>query len=151
MLLSALTGIILMSVILYVPELPTIILFTLLFIYGFFNTGVGVAYATASEVNSRRFSGTTLGIANMLSIGVGVLSQPLVAWLLQKNWSGQVIDGVPIYSAENYYSAMMLLPLCSIAAFVLALFIKETYCIPKDNRVDEEGAFPDAYASEAKA
>jgi MFS family permease len=130
MLLSAFSGVVLMSVILYIPELPTGLLFTLLFIFGFLNTGVGIAYAAASEVNARQFSGTTLGIANMLSIAVGVLSQPLVAWMLHKNWSGEMQDGVPLYSAENYYSAMMLLPLCSIAAFVLAWFIRETYCQP---------------------
>ena len=132
MIFSALTGIVLMSIILYMPNLPTWILFTLLFMYGFFNTGLGAAYATASEVNSRRFSGTTLGVANMLSIAVGVLSQPLVAWVLEKNWSGEMIDGVPIYTPENYYTAMMLLPLCSVAAFIVAFMIKETNCMSRE-------------------
>lgn len=133
--LSAALSTILMLVILYVPDLPQSLLFTLLFLFGVSNTGVSVGYAVASEINPAAVAGTSIGISNMWSIIIGAGFQPVIGWLIDFHSSGDIVDGLPVYTAQDYRFAMASLPICLLLAFISVFFIKETHCVRK------EGAF----------
>lgn len=100
----------------------------LLFFYGFFNSGIVVSYAMASEINSRQFTGIALGISNMSSVIIGALMIPIVGWLLDHLWDGTIQNGIHIFAAHEYKLAFMALPLGFIAAFIITFFQKETGC-----------------------
>ena len=109
---SALLSLITMTAALYWPGLSIPMLFLLMFLYGLANTGVGVSYALAGEINERRVAGTSLAFANMASIIITAAFQPLIGWFLDLQWDGKIVGGVPVYSVEAYRQAMLALPIC---------------------------------------
>lgn len=130
MLSSAALSFILLSFIIYFPSPSFLITSIALFIYGVVNTGVGVAYAVAGESNPRILAGTSLAFANMSSIIIGALFQPIIGKLLDWQWGGLMHNGVPVYDATEFRTALLVLPLCLILSFLFGLKVKETYCRP---------------------
>jgi hypothetical protein len=100
----------------------------LLFLYGFANTGVATAYAVASEINPQAVAGTSVAFANMASVIIGAGFQPLIGWMLQKNWDGAMEHGLPLYSNSDFRTALLLLLASLLLAIFVACGIKETYC-----------------------
>lgn len=125
---SALGSFLLMSTVLYFPHLSMKWIFVLLFLYGFANVGVATSYAVACEINPQALSGTSMSFANMASVLVGAGFQPIIGWLLDLNWDGKVLKGVPIYSAHDFHIALLALPVCFIISLLCWLFLRETYC-----------------------
>ena len=126
--LSAASGLVILSVILFVPNLSLYTLYALLFLYGMTNTGVSVSYAVAGESNPRRIAGVSIAFTNMFSVIIGALFQPLIGELLDLNWHGVMQNGAPVYSEYAFHTALMTLPLCFALALVLAFFLRETHC-----------------------
>lgn len=131
LIISAFLSFSIASVMLMVSGLPLWLLFSLLFLYGIANTGVATAYAIAAEINAHALSGTSVGFSNMASVLIGAGFQPLIGWLLQKNWSGLMVNGLPIYSRQDFYWALILLLSSLLLALFVAFGIKETYCQQK--------------------
>lgn len=128
MIASSLCGLIFMSCIIYVPNLSLHVLFALLFFYGMTNTGVAISYAVASEINLPNINGTSIAFANMASVLIGACLQPIIGYILDILWHGNMLHGVRIYSLADYHHALVILPTCSFASLILALFVKETNC-----------------------
>lgn len=127
---SALLSCLIFSAILYVP-LSKAQLFGLMFLFGVSNTGVVLAYALATEINPHRVAGTSLAIANMMSILIGAVFQPIIGFLIDFSASARpMIDNQLIHSPADLQQAMSVLPVCLIVAFILVFFIRETYCQP---------------------
>lgn len=100
----------------------------ILFIYGFFNSGIVVSYSMASEINPRQFTGIALGLANMASVIIGALMIPVVGLILDHFWDGALQNGVHYFSPSIYKMAFLALPIVFIAAFIITFFQKETGC-----------------------
>jgi sugar phosphate permease len=127
LLLSSFCGIILMSIIIFIPlSLPAI--FVLLFCYGMTNTGVAISYAIASEINPPRINGTSIAFANMASVLIGACFQPIIGWVLDMHWQGTMANGIRIFTTGDYHTALAALPVCSLLSLFFAFFVKETYC-----------------------
>ena len=124
---SVLGSLILMSAILYLPGLPVALIFVLMFFYGFFNVGVATSYAVACEITPIEIGGTSMSFANMASVIIGALFQPVIGWLLDLRWDHVMVHGVRFYNAADFHFAMLTLPLCFIISLIAALFLKESY------------------------
>lgn len=129
MILSAICGLILTTVIVYYPAMDQATAYVLFFLYGLTNTGVAIAYAVCTENHQRSVIGTSIAFTNMASIFVGALMQPLVGALVD------FISGPRAYHVEalllsDFQYGFALLPLSSLMALILALTVKETYCHP---------------------
>jgi len=131
MLCSAIFSLILISIVLYIPHLPLLLLLTVLFFYGVSNMGVSLSYAVAGELNPRPVAGISIAFTNMMSVLVAAALQPLIGWLLVLHWQGLSVDGHPYYSAADYQNALAMLPVSLIFAIVIAVFIRETHCRSK--------------------
>lgn len=116
-----------MSIILYVPHLSVTLLFILLFFYGISNVGVATSYAIACEINPRAISGTSMSFANMASVIIGAIFQPIIGSLLDLKWHHTFIHHVPYYTAHAYRFAMLSLPACFLLSLVFGLLLKESY------------------------
>lgn len=127
MFFSALCSLILMSVILYVPHLPIYAVSILLFCYGASNVAVATAYAVACEQVPNDVSGTSMSFANMASVIIGALLQPVIGALLEKNWQHVIKNGVPVYSTQDFHQALITLPLCIVVSLIAWCFLKESY------------------------
>lgn len=128
MLTSALAATVLISIILYVPDLSLSVVRVLLFLMGLLNGGMVICFAMGREHNKPETAGATLGFVNTMVMASGAFFQPLIGWLLDLNWDGTIVDGNRIYSVQAYENAFLSLIACGIVAIVMALLLRETHC-----------------------
>ena len=124
---SMLALIALACLIYYTPE-NTSLLMLLIFLIGAGGSSMTVCFGSVKELNDANYSSTSLGLMNMCIVGAGAVMQPLVGWLLDLNWSGEMLDGARVYADSSYSLAFTSLLIMNSTAFVAALFLRETHC-----------------------
>lgn len=129
MIISALCGIVLTSLFVFLPNLSQTSAYLIFFVFGLTNTGVAIAYAVSTEIHERKVVGTSIAFTNMISIFVGASFQPLVGRLVD------AVAGPRAYHVESllltdFQAGLKLLPICSLIALILAFTVKETKCKP---------------------
>lgn len=128
MFMSSILGAILLFAILFFRHLHNGWIMAFLFLFGFTNTGVGISYALSIEINEKRVGGTSIAFANLASILLGGIYQPLIGWFLDLGWNGKMVDNIPVYSVIDYQKALFILPVGLLIGLIFVFFIKETHC-----------------------
>lgn len=128
LLLCSIGAAIVMSVIFYVPGISLTGLYFLAGILGFFCGSHPLCFAISRENISAKVSATAIAVANTLIMIGGMVFQPVVGFLLDANWDGVMLNGSPIYSAENFTYALSIVPISLIISVGLTFFIRETHC-----------------------
>jgi MFS family permease len=95
---------------------------------GFCSGCVIISFAFVRESVPARLVGTVIGLNNMGFMLGPTLLQPAVGWMLDRNWGGDLLDGVRIYDQAAYRIGFTLMMAWVVAAFVLLFFTRETYC-----------------------
>lgn len=80
------------------------------------------------ELNGLEYSSTALGLMNMFIVGSGAVMQLLIGWLLDRNWTGTMIDGARVYNENAYMLAFSSLLVVNAAALIGTLILRETRC-----------------------
>ena len=125
---TALVGLICAIAVIYIP-LPFWLTCILLLGVGVAGSGQIVTFALVRETNRPSMTGAAIGLNNMAVVAGGAIFQPLIGWILSLLWSGKMGSGAPIYQLSNYKTALLLMPLCFLLAWIVStFFIKETYC-----------------------
>ena len=132
MTLSAIGSALVCTLLVFGTYEPIWISFVLTFLVGLFMTGQTLVFTVGAESMPPYTSGLVTGFVNTLVMTGGIVFQPLVGFILDALWDGQIQDNVPLYTLENYQLALLLLPLCMGAALFTLLFIPETH--PKHQR-----------------
>lgn len=127
MVIAAVLILAVMLVVMYVPGISYTILIFLFFLLGFLSSVQILSYPLIAESNPLELTGSAEGLASTLIIA-GMLTQPLVGWLLEINNVHKVVSGLPNFSANHFTQALLILPIAFIVSVIAALFIKETYC-----------------------
>ncbi len=119
-----------LTLIIYAPGLAFIKQWNMviLFIYGFFNSGIVISYAMAAELNRRQFTGIALGLTNMITIVIGALMIPIIGFVLDRLWDGTMLNGARVFAIHDYQIAFIALPIGFILALVITFFQQETFC-----------------------
>jgi len=55
------------------------------------------------------------------------LLQPVVGWMLDRSWSGDLVDGIRTYNIAAYHAGFRLMIAWAILSLVLLFFTRETY------------------------
>lgn len=121
-----------MSAILYVPGLSIPTLMALCFLCGFGGASQITGFAAARENNPPGLSATAIGLVNGTVTGAGALFQPLLGWLLDLNWKGQMAAGARLYDPGAYRVALSAIVVACVIGFLCTLAMRETYCRPLD-------------------
>jgi MFS family permease len=112
----------------YLDILPLYGVFALLFCSGFFCGWQILNFAAAKEINPPEFNGTTMGFMNALTMTSALIFQPLLGMLIDLFEEGAIgLDGLRIYSADAYQSALLSMPAGLLAAWVVLRFVRETH------------------------
>lgn len=112
----------------YVPWQPGYFAMLLFMLIGLTSGGFVVTYPCAKEVTQPALSGMAISLVNTgLFLGAAI-AQTLFGWILDLGWDGQIVNGINMYSWQNYQHAMLLMFVLAIIAVVAALRIKETGC-----------------------
>ena len=116
------------AVILFWPDLPVPLLVFALLAAGFASGCMIVSFAFAKESVPGHLAGTVNGAVNMGIMLGPTLLQPAVGWMLDRNWNGELVDGMRVYSIAAYHAGFMLMIVWAALSFVLLFFTRETYC-----------------------
>ncbi len=122
-LVSALFGAVCIALVLFMPNLTTAQIYALFFLYGVTNFGVATCYVMASELSEKDVLGASIAFANMSSVIIGALLQPLLGLVIDWYMGGAV--GVSDISLNAFRVGFCVVPLCSLLGFFAAIFLKE--------------------------
>lgn len=127
MLVFGVLSLITMMLLMMVPAWSLASLLLMFFALGFFTSAQIISYPLVSESNPIAVTGSATGLASTL-IMAGLYAQPLFGWMLERNWSQTVVDGVRVYALSDYNSALSIMPIAFLLGLIAAAFVKETYC-----------------------
>lgn len=128
MFLSAFLSLLMMSIVLYMPAMSISFVIVFLFAFGVVNSGVSISYAVSGEINPLPVAGTSVAFANMASVLIGAVLQKIIGKLLELNWDGKYVNGLPFYDSGDFRMAMIVIPVTLIIAMIFSFLVKETYC-----------------------
>ena len=119
----------LLFTLLYEHNISNITLYGVLFCLGFFTGPQVLVFALGKEISPPRTTGTSAAFTNFLVTIGALIFAPLVGYLMVHFWQGKLtVTGTPFYTLNTFRKALLVLPTSSIVAFILLLFIPETYC-----------------------
>ncbi|MDA8134210.1 MAG: MFS transporter [Desulfobacteraceae bacterium] len=114
--------------ILFVQGLSFFQLAALLSATGFLSGCMIIGFAFVKESVPLSLSGTVSGLTNMGVMMGPMVLQPVVGKILDLNWSGQLADGVRLYSVQAYEYGFIPMIGWACLSLVLLVFTKETHC-----------------------
>ncbi|BCA95271.1 MFS transporter [Legionella antarctica] len=100
----------------------------LLLAFGIFSAGFLPAFTVAKELCNKKYVATGLSFMNMMNMVGIALAQPLIGFILDKMWQGEMTGTVRLYPLAAYHTALSILPLGMLIALFILPRIKETYC-----------------------
>jgi MFS family permease len=121
-----------LAALVWVPGLPVLALAGLCFAVGFLGSVQIVGFALVRETHPAHLSGTAIGFVNGMVTGAGALFQPLVGFLLDLAWTGQMALGARVYAPGAYRVAFAALVGCCAGGLLCALGARETFCRPRE-------------------
>jgi len=126
--IGAFCALLLWSLIILAPQRlgPTLLL-ALLLAAGFCSGCMVIGFAIAKESVPARLAGTATGVANMGSMIGAMLLQPLIGWILDRHWNGELANGVRQYDAGAYAAGFTLLLVWLAISFAAAFATRETH------------------------
>jgi len=116
------------AIILFMPDLPFLLLTSLLITTGFASGCIIISFAFAKESVPARLAGTVNGVINMGVISGPTLLQPAVGWMLDRSWDGALLQGIRIYDLAAYRAGFLLMLAWAMLSLVLLFFTRETRC-----------------------
>jgi sugar phosphate permease len=127
MLISSIVAFVIICILLYVPQLSIIQTYFLLFSFGLFSSVQILVFSVCHENTSIKITATAVALTNTFVMMGGNLFQPIIGKLLDLHWSGAMVDGVRVYSAEAYQFAFSVMPIGILMAIMLLFFLRETH------------------------
>lgn len=115
-------------VLMYAPDLNLYELMGLFFLIGFVTSSQVLTYPTVAELNPTILTSTAVSVESVLIMSSGFIFQPLFGWMMEKNWDHSMLNGMPVYSPQDFLNALLIMPIAFVIGLVIALLIKETFC-----------------------
>ena len=107
----------LLAAIVFGPAWPVPVLAAMMALQGFTAAAMVLGFAVVKDRNPPGTAALAMAVVNTFVVGSGALLQPLLGWLLDRAWTGGLVDGARVYDAAAYAEALAVLP----PLFLLAL------------------------------
>lgn len=124
---GAISSLLIVLIILYLPVSYGMMVI-LFFLLGLFTASQVISYALVAESNSSAITATAVSIVSILTQSGYVLYQNIFSALMLRHGEMQMINGVPVYSLNDYNYAAIILPLGLLAALIILWGLRETHC-----------------------
>lgn len=131
MLIGATGALICSTLFIYAPIGTGLLMQAIMLLFGVFSAGFLPAFAMAKELCNQRYVATGLGFMNMMNMVGIALIQPIVGFILDFLWAGDVVDKVRVYPLSAYQAALSILPIAIFISILILPKLKETYCQQK--------------------
>ena len=116
------------SAVVFVPGHSRVVLVVLLIAVALVGGVFVLTFPFAKESVPPRLGGTVSGIANMGVMLGGMLMQPLVGLMLDRHWSGRIVDGERVYDFAAYQAGFTMMLAWGVLSLALLAFVRETHC-----------------------
>ncbi|CAM2797436.1 MFS transporter [Legionella worsleiensis] len=116
------------SLFIFAPVGSAFVMQFLLLSFGLFSAGFLPAFSVAKELCNKKYVATGLSFMNMMNMIGIALAQPLIGYILDQMWQGEMSGTIRLYPVEAYHTALAILPLGMLIALLILPKIKETYC-----------------------
>lgn len=125
---GACTAACLFFLLLYLPmDFNHTLLFGLLFCFGAAYGAQVIVFAISREISPIASAATALAVTNMIVMLSGSIFETVVGEFLKQGWGHHFHHGIPVYSATDFQSALLVIPFGLLLGAVLILFVKETH------------------------
>lgn len=97
-------------------------------VFLFFGIGVLCAYQIlliykATTYASGHMISLTSACANMIIMIFGYFFHTVIGKLMESFWDGEVVDGTPVYQADDFIASLSVIPLCLLIAACFLFYI----------------------------
>ena len=113
---------------LYAPGLPLAVFVGAGIITGLATGGMIITFAWGKESVPANLGGTVSGAVNMGVMLGPTLLQPMVGWLLDRHWAGQMAGGARVYDLHAYQVSFLPMVGWALLAVVLVALARESRC-----------------------
>lgn len=127
MVIGVILSIICNAVFIYMPGIPILAMYGLLFAAGVIFSVQPLIFPSVCQLTPHSSSGTAISFTNMIVMMLGIALQPLVGWFLELKWTGTMLNNVPHYDIADYRFALLSIPLSLFLALLLMPLIPETF------------------------
>jgi MFS family permease len=117
-----------MAALAWLPGLPLWAVTALCFLCGAGGSGQILGFAAVRELNPPALAATAIGVVNCLMTAAGALYQPLLGFLLDLAWTGEMAGGARVYSVAAYGTAFGALVAGTALATLCTAMLRETWC-----------------------
>ncbi|MDR1969322.1 MAG: MFS transporter [Burkholderiaceae bacterium] len=108
--------------------LPLTVSYALFALLGVATAGFALTWACAKEVNPPLLSGMSTSVANMGGFGAAAVLQPLVGWVMDLAWRGEMAAGVRVYDLAAWRGGIGVVTVCALLGAAASWWIVETRC-----------------------
>jgi sugar phosphate permease len=128
LMIGSIGALILVSILLYVPNVPIPLIYVILLLYGVLSSAQILVFAICHEATKMRVAGTAIALTNMIVMIGGNVFQPVIGKLLDAEWSDKIVSGARVYSDHAYQMALSVIPIGLVLSIIIIFFIRETHC-----------------------
>lgn len=128
MVIGAILSLIVMSILMYVPGLSFWTIILLFFLIGFVTSSQVLTYPTIAELNPIYLTSTAVSIDSLCIMSSGFIVPPLFGWLMESSGAHEMVNGVTVYTAQDFNHAMLIMPIAFLFGLIITFFMRETYC-----------------------
>lgn len=132
MVVGAVLSFIAMCMMMTIPDLSLTSIITLFFLTGLFSSSQVLSYPLIAESNPGYLTSTALSIDSLCIMASGFIVPALFGWLMESSRSEAIMNKVADYTAGDFHSAMLIMPISLVLAFIITFFMRETYCQVKE-------------------
>lgn len=108
--------------------MPVALSYALFALMGLSTAGFSLSWACAKEVNPPILSGMSTSVANMGGFLASALLQPLVGWVMDQGWTGDLVGGARAYDAATWQNGVLVVTVCAMLGALATWWIQETRC-----------------------
>lgn len=131
--ISSMIGVIFFPILLIFKITNIVFLIFIIFSFGLSSSGQALTFSMMNENNNIKNIGLASGFNNTVIMMGGMFIDPLVGWLINLNFKGSILDGVPQYSILDYKRSLSLLFIMLLLSLSISLFYKDSIKIPSSS------------------
>jgi MFS family permease len=128
MIVGAILSLAVMLILMYVPHLSLGSILILFFLIGFVTSSQVLTYPLIAELNPIYLTSTSVSIDSLCIMASGFIIPPLFGYLMERSGVHTMVNNVTVYTAQDFHSAMLIMPIAFMAALIITFFMRETFC-----------------------
>lgn len=121
MLIGAISSLLIIILIIYLPAMSIMGLMILFFLLGFSTSTQAISYPLVTQANDESLTATALGFASVIIMSGGGIVQYVFGWILDKHWHEIILKNNHFYSIQDYNHAILLIPFFFMISLILAI------------------------------